>query len=46
MATDQEFPHQGSTVEYGLLPSHFSGSMDEYIQCLEGGDGLLLATVR
>ena len=40
MAAEQELSHQGSTVEYGLLPSHVSGSMDEDIQCLEGGDVL------
>ena len=40
MAAEQELPHQGSTFEYGLLPPHVSGSMDEDIQCLEGGDVL------
>ena len=40
MVAEQELLHQGSTVEYGLLASHVTGSMDEYIQCLEEGDGL------
>ena len=40
-AAEQELPHQVSTVEYGLLPSRVSAIMDEDIQCLEGGDGLL-----
>ena len=40
MAAEQELPHQGLTFEYEFLPLHVSGSMEEYIQCLEGGDGL------
>ena len=36
MAAEQALPRQGSTAEYGLLPSRISGIMDEDIQCLEG----------
>ena len=46
MAAEQEVLHQGSTVEYELLPPHVSGSMDEDIQCLEGEMVYHLAAVR
>ena len=42
MTAEQEVPHQGFTVEYKLLPSHDSGS----VQCLERAMGYHLAAVR
>ena len=38
MTAEQELSHQGSTVEYGLLSSRVSSSMDEEIEYLQRMD--------